>query len=116
MIDSTIDKIVKALPKGFRHKWVTHWFMFNELPGEKLWKLCPPDENRIQEKTGFFRWQTVGEFDDDVDVIVLYPEHYKRLLPILKQALVKVGLETIPIINSKMTPARISFEIRLRDL
>lgn len=93
-----VDKIKKALPRGFRIKFVPGSL---EGTSEFIWRTCPPNYNFIQKASrigflGFFRdWKTIGELDDDVDIIFLREEYYNEFFSIIKNLLKKIPLEGV---------------------
>ena len=66
------DRIRTTLPKGFRIRFIPGSL---EGPSEFIWRVCPPNYNYIQKASrigflGLFRgWKTIGELDDDEDII-----------------------------------------------
>jgi len=108
-----INDIIKATPRVFKCKCEVSplW----TVEGLESWvaKVNPPDRKIICESVGFLRYVKVGEFDDKWDVIILYPEHYDRLLPVFKNALAKIGHSEIPVLKLREPPSELDYEDRV---
>lgn len=111
MYSELIEEIMKKIPKGNKLRVKVEYASifspaYSEVPASWYWQLCPPDKNQIQMKVGFLKWVPIGEFDDDEDLVILYPECYETFLPVFTEALAAIGRSgDIPILKMIDTPA-----------